>query len=207
MMLVSNVAHKVFQIISRFLGILRTSEARLGAFFHDSTRVLSEGRIVNIAQDRSKISLGAHGRIRGEVLVFAYGGRIRIGDWFYLGAGSSIWSSNGEGITIGDRVLISEKVMIHDTNSHPLSSKKRFSQTEKLFYSGHPKIDPGVLSSPISIGDDVWIGYGASILKGVTIGEGAIVGAGSVVTKDVPPYTVVVGNPARIVRGLDQADD
>jgi acetyltransferase-like isoleucine patch superfamily enzyme len=56
---------------------------------------------------------------------------------------------------------------------------------------------------PVRIDDDVWIGRNVIILKGVHIGVGAIVGAGSVVTKDVPSYAVVAGNPAKIVRNLD----
>ena len=53
---------------------------------------------------------------------------------------------------------------------------------------------------PIVVGDDVWLGYGAIILPGVTIGDGAIIGAGTVVTKDVPPYAIVGGNPAKVIR-------
>ncbi|WP_311030059.1 CatB-related O-acetyltransferase [Mesorhizobium koreense] len=56
------------------------------------------------------------------------------------------------------------------------------------------------LRGPIRVGNDVWIGRRAVILSGVTIGDGAIIGAGAVVTKDVPPYAVVVGNPARVAR-------
>jgi maltose O-acetyltransferase len=56
---------------------------------------------------------------------------------------------------------------------------------------------PDVKSSPIVIEEDVWIGFNSTILKGVTIGKGAIIGAGSMVTKDVPPYAVVVGIPQR----------
>ena len=52
---------------------------------------------------------------------------------------------------------------------------------------------------PVIIEDDVWIGFNATILKGVRIGRGAIVGANTVITKDVPPYTIMVGNPARAV--------
>ena len=56
---------------------------------------------------------------------------------------------------------------------------------------------------PIKIGNHVWVGAGATILKGVTVGDHAIIGGGSVVTKDVPPYAVVMGNPAKVVKYLD----
>lgn len=58
--------------------------------------------------------------------------------------------------------------------------------------------------APVKISDKVWIGFNSIILKGVTIGEGAVVGAGSVVTKDVPAWTVVAGNPARIIREIPE---
>ena len=58
----------------------------------------------------------------------------------------------------------------------------------------------------MAIEDDAWIGAGAIILPGVTIHKGAIVGAGSVVTKDVPPYSIVAGNPARVIRQIDIED-
>jgi galactoside O-acetyltransferase len=58
------------------------------------------------------------------------------------------------------------------------------------------------MHSPIIIEDKVWIGFDVSVLKGVTIGERAVIGACSVVTKDIPPYTVAVGNPARAVKNL-----
>ncbi|HEY5960222.1 MAG TPA: DapH/DapD/GlmU-related protein, partial [Polyangiaceae bacterium] len=57
-------------------------------------------------------------------------------------------------------------------------------------------------SSPITVGDAVWIGTNSTILKGVTIGDGAIVAKASVVTKDVPPFSIVAGNPARVVKEL-----
>ena len=60
--------------------------------------------------------------------------------------------------------------------------------------------------APVRIGDKAWIGFNAIILKGVTVGEGAIVAAGAVVTKDVPPYTIVAGNPARVIRTLSEPE-
>ncbi|HAJ60189.1 MAG TPA: hypothetical protein DCP31_13785, partial [Cyanobacteria bacterium UBA8543] len=60
-----------------------------------------------------------------------------------------------------------------------------------------------LLARPIRIERNVWIGFDACVLPGVTIGEGAIVGARSVVTQDVPPYSVVAGNPARLIKKLD----
>lgn len=71
--------------------------------------------------------------------------------------------------------------------------------TYHLFYSKN-HTDDSYSKGPIIVKDDVWIGFGATILSGVTIGQGAIVGAKSVVTKDVPPYAIVCGNPARIVK-------
>lgn len=55
---------------------------------------------------------------------------------------------------------------------------------------------------PVTIGDNVWIAAGAQVLPGVTIGEGSVIGAGSVVTRDVPPYSLAVGNPCRVIRQL-----
>lgn len=64
----------------------------------------------------------------------------------------------------------------------------------------------GVVMGPVRIEDHAWVGFNVIILKGVTIGEGAIVAAGSVVTKDVPAFTVVAGNPARVIRELPREE-
>ena len=87
-----------------------------------------------------------------------------------------------DNISIGEQCVISERVMIRDSNNHTLN------------YAGYQK------SSPIHIGDHVWIGMGATILSGVTIGNGSVIAAGAVVTKDVPPNTLVAGVPAKIIR-------
>ena len=64
----------------------------------------------------------------------------------------------------------------------------------------------GYKSAPVVIEDDVWLGFRSIILPGISLGKGSVVGAGAVVTKDVPPYAVVVGNPGRIIKYLDPND-
>ncbi len=95
-------------------------------------------------------------------------------------------------IEIGNNLQMGPAVQIY-TAEHPLEADRRRSSLE--------------YARPIRIGSDVWIGGGAIILAGVTIGDGSVVGAGSVVVHDVPPASVVVGNPARIVRTLDGGRD
>ena len=94
-------------------------------------------------------------------------------------------------ISIGDYLLTGKWVTITD-NSHGLSGMdiQKYPPIERPLYS----------KGPVIIGNNVWIGDKATILPGVTIGDGAIIGANAVVTKDVPPYSVVAGNPARIIK-------
>ncbi|GBB88174.1 hypothetical protein RclHR1_01470022 [Rhizophagus clarus] len=83
-----------------------------------------------------------------------------------------------------------------------------FGPNVSLYPATHP-IQPGErakgpeLAFPIKIGNDVWIGGGVTICPGITIGDGVTVGAGSVVTKDVPPYVVVAGNPDKVIKHLE----
>ncbi len=106
-------------------------------------------------------------------------------------------------LKIGNYALISWQVVFMDTYRLPFDIAKRRKILEQASCqaSRYPSAD--VPAQPIWIQDNVWIGFDACILPGVTIGEGAIVGARSVVSQDVPPYTVVAGNPARIVRQLE----
>jgi acetyltransferase-like isoleucine patch superfamily enzyme len=149
-------------------------------------KILADGELNNISRSKDRIKIGDHARIRGELLVFAHSGTITIGDWFYIGPRSTIWSSDPSGIVIGHRVLISMDVHVHDTNSHPTNHLHRFQQTRDIFLNGHPSENPGIRSAPIIIGDDVWIGMGAIILKGVNIGNRAIISARAIVTSDIP---------------------
>jgi galactoside O-acetyltransferase len=100
-------------------------------------------------------------------------------------------------------VLVSWGVTIVDHNSHALEwDLRRDDVTEWM--AGRKRWDH-VKVAPVTIGNKCWIGFGASILKGVTVGEGAVIGACAVVTRDVPPFTVVAGNPAQEIRVLNQS--
>jgi acetyltransferase-like isoleucine patch superfamily enzyme len=161
------------------------------------TQLLDGARIHNFRGAAASIAIGDGCRVAGELLVFAHGGQIRIGNACYIGQNSRIWSARS--VSIGNHVLISHNVNIHDTNSHAMSAAARRAHIDAIFRRGHPADLPDVADAPITIGDDVWIGFNAIVLKGVNIGRGAVVGAGSVVTKDVAPFSVVVGAPARVV--------
>jgi acetyltransferase-like isoleucine patch superfamily enzyme len=103
-------------------------------------------------------------------------------------------------VAIGDRSYISWGVTIVDHDSHSIFWSER-SADVALWHKGQKRWDH-VTIRPVVIADKVWIGFGVSILKGVIIGEGAVIGACSVVTRNVEPYSVVAGNPARVIRRL-----
>jgi acetyltransferase-like isoleucine patch superfamily enzyme len=145
------------------------------------------------------IVVGSGSIVRGELLRFAHGGKITIGRHCYIGEGTRIWS--GAQISIGDHVLIAHNVSIFDNLTHPIDWQERRRHFGAIASIGHPAdIDLG--DRPVEIGDDVWIGAHALVLRGVKIGARAIVAAGAVVTRDVPADTIVAGNPAKPVRQL-----
>lgn len=129
----------------------------------------------------------------GDECIFAPGvsfvvtdtGRITIGNRVYIGRNCIL--SSDISITIGDNTMLAEFVSILDANH----------SFEK---NGVPIRDQDLSSHPVKIGSDVWIGRGCAILRGTTIGDGAVIGSNSVVTHDIPPYAVVCGVPARVVK-------
>lgn len=114
-------------------------------------------------------------------------GRIHIGDCCLICPGVRI--SSADEITIADNCMIASSVYITDTDWHDIYNRV------------HSLGSPG----PVRIAENVWIGDSAIICKGVRIGENSIVGAGSVVVQSIPPNVIAAGNPARIVKELDQA--
>lgn len=178
------------RILSIFLYKKVTSYGRV--IFYKSVR------IYNLQNDRNKIRIGNQTQIYGELHLFGYGGEIEIGERCFIGEYTKIWSGNN--ITIGNDVLISDNVHIVDTNSHEMNHQERAFGYLRIINEGHSNKKVNINTAPIKIGNYAWINFNSIILKGVTIGEGAIVAAGSVVTKDVPPFALVGGNPAKIIK-------
>ncbi|RWF69588.1 MAG: acyltransferase [Mesorhizobium sp.] len=181
----------ILAIHRRFWSWIATRAARENAIIGPRTKFGAGAEIFNIHGERTRVKIGADSHIDGHLQVFAHEGRIDIGDEFYLGPGSTVWSSDSIGIKIGNRVTVSWGVAIHDTNSHPMDPQKRHAQMQAILKTGHPRVDPGIRSAPVVIGDDVWIGTGAMVMKGVTIGDRAIISAGSIVRSDVPAGALV----------------
>jgi acetyltransferase-like isoleucine patch superfamily enzyme len=129
-------------------------------------------------------------------------GYIVIGDFVWMSLRGQIISVAS--VAIGNYCIFGRDVHISDTNEHPVDPEIRREQTRSYLLTGNPPDRYAAASAPVRIGDGVWIGERAIILKGVTVGHNFVVAAGSVVTKDVPARTVVAGNPARVVKVLGQ---
>ena len=96
-------------------------------------------------------------------------------------------------VRIGAHTMLASRVQIYDNISHPLSPERRLRHESFTLDE----------ASPVVIGRNCWIGSGAIIMRGVTIGDNSVVGAASVVTSDVPPNSLVAGNPSRVVRSIE----
>lgn len=118
-----------------------------------------------------------------------YGVNITIGDNFY--ANHNLIILDGADVVIGDNVFLAPNVGIY-TAGHPLDAERR---NQGLEYA-----------SPVTIGNNVWIGADVSIVPGITIGNNVVIGAGSVVVKDIPSGVLAVGNPCRVVREITEKD-
>ncbi len=149
-------------------------------------RTLGRPRIQNLG----RLTIGAHALLRSVnvpvELCTGPNGTLAIGDGVRLNYGTSIAAE--QSVTLGDRVRVGPYVMIVDTDFHDAHARA---------------VRPP--AQPVVIEDDVWIGAKASILKGVRIGRGAIVGVGAVVTRDVAPFSIVAGVPAKPVGTLDES--
>jgi galactoside O-acetyltransferase len=149
----------------------------------------------------SRLTIGDGSMIQARVVSERDDAEILIGSNTFIG-GSLIACATR--IEIGDDVLIAWGCNIVDHNSHAIAWNKR-SGDVKGWRQGK-KDWTHVVTKPVKIGNKSWLGFNVSVLKGVEIGEGAVVAAASVVTKSVPAWTVVAGNPAKAIREIPVED-
>lgn len=117
---------------------------------------------------------------------------VKIGDDVYISPNMIIVDySLGKYLSLGNRVAIGPNV------TFLISSSPNNSKLKKIFPKKY---------GPINVKEDCWIGFGVTILPGITIGKFSVVGAGSIVTKDIPPYSVAVGNPARVIKIINKSN-
>lgn len=198
--MIYNFLYLLVKVVSKLLDEIYDKALKSKTNFGTNVKFFRSAKVFNM-QKRNSISIGNDVRVRGELLTFPYAGKISIGNNCFIGVNSFVWSA--QEVIIGDNVLISHHVNVIDTNSHELNHLERSAGFASLMKHGHAKTKGNIETAKIIINDYAWISFGASILKGVEIGEGAIVAAGSVVTKDVEPYTIVGGNPAKFIKKLN----
>lgn len=166
---------------------------RIGA----SSLVLGEGIFRRFFSERDPaIVIGEHCHLEGVQLALGRRAALHVGDYCY--AANMIVLAEDE-IRIGDRVFIGFNVAIADTDFHPLDPATRVLDAIAVSPLGAGRPRPPVATAPVVIEDDVYIGPNSAILKGVTIGAGSFIEPGSVVTRDVPPRSRVLGNPAQVI--------
>jgi maltose O-acetyltransferase len=148
-------------------------------------RLEGRARVVTAGTLRVGERVRMIGRVVPVELVVESGAELTIGDRTFLNYGVSIGASGS--VTIGADCSFGPYVNVVDTGFHGLEPERRLERPPP---------------SPVVIGDNVWLGVRVIVLPGVEIGEGSAIGAGSVVTGDIPPRSLAVGSPARVVREL-----
>ena len=163
--------------------------------------------IINFPIDKKKyLKIGNDSILDCSIIFESQTGEVIVGNRSFIGNSHIICKNK---VIIEDDVLIAWGCYLYDHNSHSISFKERRFDFNKILINYTKGINllshknwNSVDSKPIKICSKSWIGMNCIILKGVTIGEGAIVAAGSVVIKDVDPWTIVGGNPAKIIKNL-----
>lgn len=178
--------------------LVRALPGRLGVFIRRNLyrRFMAGGHLFDVYADVEitalrNLSIGDGSCIEARCTLLCANGPLTLGRNCYLNKNVRLGSGGDAPFTMGDNVMVGPNVVM-DTSQH---NKDRTDIPMKL---------QGLTYAPIVIADDVWIGANAVVTSGVTIGRGSIVGAGAVVTKDVAPYSIVGGVPARVIgqRGL-----
>lgn len=169
------------------------------SLYGEGTRFDAQSGCRNGSKFLKNISIGKNCMIRGVLTTFG-NEKIIIGNNTYIGIGSHVGSI--ESIIIGNDVIIAGHTHIYDNNNHPTDPNERLKMTQSGDFFGSLWSWERATHKNIIIEDNVWVGENCAILKGVKIRKGAIVGCNSVVTHDVPEYTIVAGNPAKVVKKI-----
>jgi acetyltransferase-like isoleucine patch superfamily enzyme len=140
--------------------------------------------------------IGEHCTMDGTHFALGESARVRIGRYCYFTNAVLLCEQE---LRFGDYVVIGWNATVADADFHPIGPAERVADAIALSPLGRGRPRPHVPRQPVVIGDDVWIGPNATILKGVTIGDGAFIEAGALVTRDIPPKARVLGNPAQVV--------
>lgn len=175
----------------------------------DESTILLTGTSIRFdsnKEHRKYIVIGEKCLLCCEFIFESEKGQIKIGNNVNIGGARLI---SRESIIIGNDVTMAWGITLYDHNSHSLEWENRkfdnmqcYNDFKKYNNKVYNKNWKNVSSASIVIGDKVWIGFDVTILKGVTIGEGAIIGAKSVVTRNIPPWSVAAGNPAKVIKSL-----
>jgi acetyltransferase-like isoleucine patch superfamily enzyme len=184
--------------------------SKLRKQFHipKSTR-LAPGFHIHDNGASKRVEIGSHCDLSCNIFLERTNhGNIRINDRVHIGGNTKLISVSE--IFIDEDVTIAWDCTIYDHDSHPIQWEHRKNDTTQELLDNNSSAQPlvnkdwrHVRTKNIRIERRAWLGFGVTVLKGVTIGEGAVVGAQSVVTSDVPPYTIVAGNPARVIRAIE----
>jgi acetyltransferase-like isoleucine patch superfamily enzyme len=185
-------AHRASQRVRRKCG--RLGE---GLVCGAGTRLYLEGA------SPAQVSLGKYVSLLETDLICYAKGSLTIGDYCWFSLRTQVISATS--VIIGPYSIFARDVYISDTNEHPVDPMLRRRETIAALETGKPPDRYLAETRPVVIGSDVWVGERAVILKGVRIGDAAVVAANSVVTRDVPAYSVVAGNPARVVKEIPRS--
>lgn len=195
--------HRVFGISRKILNKIfpslfnRKINANIGAnvFFQGSFGIENHGK-------QDSIIIGDYNEFSSDFHIRCFEkGNVKIGNYNWTSLRIQIVCANR--VEIGNYCIFGRDVYISDTNEHPVDPEERLKATIRFWKNRTVERYHFVENSPVIIGNNVWIGERSIILKGVKIGDNSVVAAGSVVTKDVPKNTVVGGNPARIIKSLE----